>query len=359
MSPADQLRAVLSKAGIAPGTTLPSEGIPGATTEYVKTALDGVAKFAVAALAKVDGAGDVSSSFGSDLRSLGVMLIKLADNVDGAATAEKFAKAKLAKAELDAYTAVQTTLTALSSRVWGIQDAFREGDLAKAQAEAKGVVDMLSNVVGMMGSAAPAAAAAAPAKSDKTEVAMTPDTLAAWAGTQVEAAKLEKPEAAQKRLAHLGAVLAVAKATNWENTGGAPEPLPFTMMTAYAPFSGKDGKLEDLTATKDQSVSESAITPPKVSPAATAFSANPTTSPPYSPPGGSAGVEGTSQPGPGQSNFDQGGGVSPLGKSAGGHAWPLDLAGRKGAQFGDELEAEPVAKRDTDDGWGKDPSGLR
>lgn len=273
---ATSLRAVLAKAGIAPGMALPSEGVPGYDPESLRVALTDLAKFTAAALEKVTG-GTVPGTFGSELRDLAAVLAKLADNVDGR----------------DASATVKV-------------------DLTKSQ-------------------------------------------LLAWADVQTRAASLEDPEPARKRLAHLAAVLAVAKALNFEESGAAPRPLPFTMETAYAPFGGKDGSVMGLTANADQKVTEPGLGIGGGGGGGGANFASTTLTPPaYAAGGGAAGIQGTSQPGPGQSNFDQGGGVSPLGKSAGA-SWPLDLAARAGSRFEDD--APPAGGSDA--GWGKDPSGLR
>lgn len=161
---------------------------------------------------------------------------------------------RLSKAELDAYTARVTTLNAANERWWKMKSFFAEGKDAEGNAELKGIADMLNNAI----AAGAGAAAADPlAGAQKREVTFTQEQFAAYALGQVQKAATEEKTEAVKRLTHLRAVSALAKAWFFEGTQPGL-PWQVEISTAYAPEG--DGKVMDLTTTKDQSQSTGNIT---------------------------------------------------------------------------------------------------
>ena len=170
----------------------------------------------------------------------------------------------LAKAELDAYTATKVTLSGMSDCVWGMQDAFRDGELTELTMHAQHLKVIVDNVLGLAAAAMPgappeaeappatpaAAAGAAPAAPQKG-AEITPEAFVAWAQQQMgEAVK----SGDVIKMTSLLKAVEVAKQSFLDE--GLPT-LPMDKFEAY-PGTGGGAKM-DLTANADQGVTEGTV----------------------------------------------------------------------------------------------------
>lgn len=246
---------------------------------------------------------------------------------------------RLTKAELDAFTARVVTINAANERWWRMRTHFEQGRDAEGNAELKGIVDMLNNVVQTT-----AGAVAAPDATSKRDVSFTATQFATYALAQVQKAAVETKEKAVARLQHLAKLNRLAKAFFFES---ANEGAPFTVTieSAYAPEG--DGKSMGLTGEQDQSST--------TMPLATATAATEQPSSMFKAETFDKVAAGLTEMLKELGVEDAAGSASAVAKGApstDAFAWPTDMAEALRAE--DAARAAPVAKREALD-FGRDP----
>lgn len=146
------------------------------------------------------------------------------------------------KVELDAYTAMTTTMNAISTRIWSVQDMLREGDTDKAGKELRAIAEMVDNAASMVKTAK--------GVSTMKTYTMNQEQFTKFAADQLAKAATDAPEIATKRVLMLQKAVAIAK-ESWTGTDPAPPGIKVEIEDAFAPEG--DGSAMDLTTKDDQS----------------------------------------------------------------------------------------------------------
>jgi hypothetical protein len=257
--------------------------------------------------------------------------------------------------QLDPVVELKVTLSALRDTCWDLSDALRDSKIDVAKKKIADIGRMVDACETLM------------KKTDTEKAAETMITkratkkqFATYISKQLARAQAEEAVPARKRLQKLATVLAIAKASSWEDDGAS---VDFTIEEAYID-TADGGKEQDLTSIDDQESDETKADKDNN----TADDSIATNFEEVVKATDSLLNELTIQP-EGDGNFAASGGQpghSPLAKAApkGGFEWPLDLAAE--AERPDDFDAKrdpwtQLQKRAPEDdlSFGRDPESVR